>query len=71
MIRRASLYLTHIEGQSKVGIKTGQEHEEGSDEVVDGGGPRVRREADAQQVDQGHNGTAQVLKQFKSTYKPN
>ena len=52
---------THIEGKSKVGIKTGKEHEEGSDEVVDGCSPRVGRDGNADDVDERNDGATQVL----------
>ena len=52
---------THIEGKSKVGIKTGKEHEEGSDEVVDSRAARIWRYCDTDQIDDSNNSPAQIL----------
>ena len=54
--------LTHIEWESKVGVKTGEEHKQGGDEVVNGGSPGVGGNRDADDVDQRHNSSAQILK---------
>ena len=57
----------YIEREGEVGVEAGEEHEEGSDEVIDGGGARVGRHEDADNVDQSHDRPAQVLKNNKST----
>ena len=54
---------THIEWQCEVGVEAGEEDEERRDEVVDGGSARVRRQRDRNQVDDGHDGPTQILKQ--------
>ena len=53
---------SHIEWESKVCVKTGEEHEQGGDEVVNGSGSGVGGNGDADYVDQRHNGPAQILK---------
>ena len=53
---------SHIEWESKVGVKTGEEHKQGGDEVVNGGGAGVGGDRDADDVDQRHNSSAQILK---------
>ncbi len=49
-----------VEREREVGVEAGQEDEEGRDEVVDGGGARVRAGPDGHQVDDGHDGAGQV-----------
>ena len=53
-------FVSHVQRQRKVGVETRQENEERRDEVVDGGRPGVRRHVDGHQVDDGHDGAAQV-----------
>ncbi len=56
------VYVSYIEWERKVCVKTGEEHEQGGDEVVNGGGSRVGGNRDADYVDQRHNSPAQILK---------
>ena len=53
---------THVQWQCEVSVEAGEEDEEGRDEVVDGGGARVGRQRDRDQVDHGHDGPTQILK---------
>ena len=54
----------YIQWKSKECVKACEEHEEGSYEIVDSSSARIRRDGNAQHVDDGHNGAAQVLKIF-------
>ena len=49
-------------GVGEVGVEAGEEHEEGSDEIIDSSCPRIRRNGDTNYVDDGYNCAAQVLK---------
>ena len=60
--KKNRIFATHVQWQREVGVETSEEDEEGRDEVVDGGGARVRRQRDRNQVDHRHDGPTQILK---------
>ena len=57
----ATFGWTHVQWQCEVSVEACEEDEECRDEVVDGGGARVRRQRDRYKVDHGHDGPTQIL----------
>ena len=52
--------MSCVQRQRKVGVEARQEYEQGGDEVVDCGRPGVGRQPDGYQVNDGHDGAAEV-----------
>ena len=59
----------YIEREGEVGVEARKQYEERCDEVVDGAGPDVWRQKQGDDVNNGCEGTADVLKKIK--YIPN
>lgn len=57
------IYHTYIKRQREIGVKAEQQYEKGSDEVVDGGSARIRREELTENADDRYEGSTDVRTQ--------